>query len=252
MKQTTSLTNLSKSTSQKPFTFTYYFRHTHSSYSYEIANKSMLCLFLSQTFIQSANLLQQVNGGLKVKAKVDELPLDSLALVFLLLQDEHGVVEQLLQLLVGVVDAQLLKGVHLKVRYPSISHTSWLIAHETVKARAEGRGGGGGGGGEVKGREGDGDGGWRGKEKISSVHEASHLTSYISCCSKSILLTRRPNTQLILIGHKYRTSLQSSPLHNQPSRTFDSHLPYIINHHKHLSCFMQLYNPMTAQLLDFL
>ena len=31
-----------------------------------------------------------------------------------LLEDEHGVVEQLLQLLVGVVDAQLLKGIELK------------------------------------------------------------------------------------------------------------------------------------------
>lgn len=31
-----------------------------------------------------------------------------------LLKDEHGVVEELLQLLVGVVDAQLLEGVQLE------------------------------------------------------------------------------------------------------------------------------------------
>ena len=42
------------------------------------------------------------------------LPLDALPLVLLLLQDEHGVVEELLQPLVGVVDAQLLKGVVLR------------------------------------------------------------------------------------------------------------------------------------------
>jgi len=38
-------------------------------------------------------------------------------LVLLLLQDEHGVVEQLLKLLVGVVDAELLKGIVLKEKY---------------------------------------------------------------------------------------------------------------------------------------
>ena len=30
-----------------------------------------------------------------------------------------------------------------------------------------------------------------------------------------------------------------------------SHLPYTINHHEHLSCIMQLYNTMTAQVLGF-
>jgi len=65
------------------------------------------------------HLLQQVDGGLEVQAKVDELPLDALPLVLLLLQDEHGVVEQLLQLLVCVVDAQLLKRVHLQPQIPT-------------------------------------------------------------------------------------------------------------------------------------
>ena len=59
-------------------------------------------------------LLDEVDGWLQVKTKVDEGPLDALGLVLLLFQDEHGVVEQLLQLLVGVVDAQLLKGVQLQ------------------------------------------------------------------------------------------------------------------------------------------
>ena len=57
--------------------------------------------------------LDEVDAGLQVQAKVDEAPLNALPLVLLLLQDEHGVVEELLQLLVGVVDAQLLKRVQL-------------------------------------------------------------------------------------------------------------------------------------------
>ncbi len=59
-------------------------------------------------------LLDEVDGGLQVEAEVDKLPLDALALVLLLLQDEHGVVEELLQLLVGVVDAHLLERVELE------------------------------------------------------------------------------------------------------------------------------------------
>lgn len=62
----------------------------------------------------SYRLLNEVDAGLQVQAEVDEVPLDALSLVLLLLQDEHGVVEQLLQLLVGVVDAQLLEGVQLQ------------------------------------------------------------------------------------------------------------------------------------------
>ena len=50
---------------------------------------------------------------LQVHAEVNEFPLDSFLLVFLLLQDEHVMVEELLESLVGVVDAELLKGVVL-------------------------------------------------------------------------------------------------------------------------------------------
>lgn len=64
--------------------------------------------------IPLAHLLNEVNGWLQIKTKIDELPLDAFTLVLLLLQDEHGVVEQLLQLLIGVVDAQLLKAVFRK------------------------------------------------------------------------------------------------------------------------------------------
>lgn len=62
---------------------------------------------------QTYRLLYEVNAGLQVQAKVNEIPLYALPLVFLLLQNEHGVVKELLQLLICVVNTQLLKGVQL-------------------------------------------------------------------------------------------------------------------------------------------
>lgn len=58
---------------------------------------------------RSTHLLNEVNGGLEVKSKVNELPVDPFLAVLLLLLDEHVMVEELLQPLIGVVDAQLLK-----------------------------------------------------------------------------------------------------------------------------------------------
>ena len=60
-----------------------------------------------------AHFLDEVDAGLEVHAEVDELPLDTLLLVLLLLEHEHVVVEELLQALVRVVDAQLLERVEL-------------------------------------------------------------------------------------------------------------------------------------------
>lgn len=57
------------------------------------------------------HFLNEVNGRLKIKAKVDELPLDAFSLVLLLFQNEHRVVEQLLQFLVCVADAELFEAV---------------------------------------------------------------------------------------------------------------------------------------------
>ena len=59
-------------------------------------------------------LLNEVDASLQVHAKVDELPFDAFLTVFLLLQDEHVVIEKLLEALVGVVDAQLLERVELE------------------------------------------------------------------------------------------------------------------------------------------
>ena len=55
------------------------------------------------------------------------------------------------------------------------------------------------------------------------------------CCKTKTLISSRANyAQTINIRH-------AGLLH--------SHLPYIINHDRHLSCFMQLVNRMTAQVL---
>ena len=57
---------------------------------------------------------QIINGWLKIQTKVNERPIYSFTLVFLLLQYKHSMIEQLLQLLIGVIDAQLFEGIHLK------------------------------------------------------------------------------------------------------------------------------------------
>jgi len=59
------------------------------------------------------DLFNEINASLKVHAEVDKLPLNSFLLVLLLLEDEHVMVEELLQTLVGVVDTQLLERVEL-------------------------------------------------------------------------------------------------------------------------------------------
>lgn len=69
------------------------------------------------------NLFDEVDARLEVEAEVDELPIDALLAILLLLEHEHVVVEELLEPLVGVVDAQLLKGVQLK----------WVFGEEIEK-----------------------------------------------------------------------------------------------------------------------
>ena len=59
-------------------------------------------------------LLDELDAGRQVHPEVNELPINALLLVLLLLQHEHVVVEELLQLLIGEVDAQLLKAVELQ------------------------------------------------------------------------------------------------------------------------------------------
>lgn len=68
----------------------------------------------SVQFCSNTYLLNEVNTRLKVEPKVNEIPFDALLAVLLLFQHKHVMVEELLQLLIGQVDAQLLKGVHLE------------------------------------------------------------------------------------------------------------------------------------------
>lgn len=63
---------------------------------------------------QQTHPLNEVDAGLQVQTEVYEGPLYPLSVVLLLLQDEHVVVEILLQLLVGEVDAQLFEAVELQ------------------------------------------------------------------------------------------------------------------------------------------
>ena len=60
------------------------------------------------------HLFDEIDASLKVEPEVDEGPLDALPLVLLLLQDEHVVVEILLQFLICEVDAKLLEAVELR------------------------------------------------------------------------------------------------------------------------------------------
>lgn len=61
-------------------------------------------------------LLDEVNSMLEIHAEINECPFNALTLVFFLFKDEHVVIEELLQLLVGEVDTELLKAVVLCVR----------------------------------------------------------------------------------------------------------------------------------------
>lgn len=61
-----------------------------------------------------ANLFDQLNARLEIETEIDEGPLDTLSFVFLLFEDEHVVIEELLQLLVDEVNPQLLETVELK------------------------------------------------------------------------------------------------------------------------------------------
>jgi hypothetical protein len=58
-------------------------------------------------------LLNQLNGGLKIQAKVNEDPINALSLIFFLFKYKHVVVEELLQSLVRIVNAQLFESIEL-------------------------------------------------------------------------------------------------------------------------------------------
>ena len=88
-------------------------------------------LFLFESLKSHTDLLDELNAGSQVHPEVDELPIDAFLLVLLLLQHEHVVVEELLQLLVGEVDAQLLQAVELH-REAEISQVKWFIGAKSA------------------------------------------------------------------------------------------------------------------------
>ena len=69
-------------------------------------------------------LLNEIDALLEVHAEVDKLPLDAFLAVLFLLENEHVVVKELLQTLVGVVDAQLLERVVLNTNNHDIHRSS--------------------------------------------------------------------------------------------------------------------------------
>ena len=85
------------------------------------------------TWINTAlHLFNEINARLKVQPKVDEGPFNALTLVLLLLQDEHVVVEKLLQLLICEVDAQLLEAIELRSKKRNrCSEQAWRTQHSS-------------------------------------------------------------------------------------------------------------------------
>lgn len=64
--------------------------------------------------IMGANyLFYKVNAILEIHAKIDERPFDAFSFVLFLLQYEHMMVEELLQLLISEVNAELFETVEL-------------------------------------------------------------------------------------------------------------------------------------------
>ena len=75
-----------------------------------------------------SHLFNEINGGLEIQTKVDELPVDALSAVLLLLLNEHVMVEELLEPLVGVINAQLLKRVDSEdLKTSNIKNTDEIV-----------------------------------------------------------------------------------------------------------------------------
>ena len=92
-------------------------------------NSSTICfVFVGWTYSQfkyrkdgreRGYLFQEVDGVLQVHTKIDKGPLDTFTFVLFLLKNEHVVVEELLQFLVGEIDAKLLETVVLRFFFVS-------------------------------------------------------------------------------------------------------------------------------------
>lgn len=74
-------------------------------------------------------LLDQFNTREEIHAKVYECPLNALLRILFLFEDEHVVIEELLKLLIGEVDAQLLEAVEL------FEQQSGMLSHQSLPLR---------------------------------------------------------------------------------------------------------------------
>lgn len=72
-------------------------------------------------------LLDEINAQLQIHAKVNEGPFDALALIFLLFQDKHMMIEELLQFFVSEIDAQLFETVVLYTGNGTIHEHTWMM-----------------------------------------------------------------------------------------------------------------------------
>ncbi|KAI1232287.1 hypothetical protein IHE44_0006735 [Lamprotornis superbus] len=84
-----------------------------------------ICSPSSAVLSAANNLLNELNAGSQVHAKVNELPFNPLLLVLLLLQHEHVVVEKLLQFLIVAIErtwmTHLENFLYLKLRHSAHS-----------------------------------------------------------------------------------------------------------------------------------
>lgn len=106
----------------QPTTSKYYCRQTNSNIMQNTQQTD------HYSFWHSADLLNEVNCWLEIKAEVNELPINALAAVLILLQDEHRMIEQLLKLFICVVDAQLFKRVELQ----HVQSHQWFNSHHSL------------------------------------------------------------------------------------------------------------------------
>lgn len=88
------------------------FTATRAIDQFEAVDLSFLLFHATTTWVEQY-LLDQIDRLLQIHAKVNESPFDSFAFVFFLFQNEHMVIEELLKLFVGEVDAELLEAVEL-------------------------------------------------------------------------------------------------------------------------------------------
>ena len=90
------------------------------------------------------------------------------------------------------------------------------------------------------------------------MHVSLHIIIYIAHVTmyNYVYLYTHTHTHMHMHTHKnnyvYLYTHTHTHMHMHTHKGNHSHFPYIINHHTHLSCYMQVNNRMTVQVLDSL